>query len=152
MVQTGESGTLSFPSWINAPGFGTWLIDSKDDAASLRSECRRAAGFNLIELKVGESSEKNGLHRLLNGRHEATFTFRPLKPPTQLKRKTPEVIKRALERTHFVAPTFRADLGSLSNSGASMGCPICADTWTSVLPKLDISGGLKGGLSGQELL
>ncbi len=152
LVQSGESGTLDFPSWINAPGFGTWLIESKDEAATLRSECRRAAGFNLIELKIGESSEKNGLHRLLKGRHEATITFRPLKPTTQLKRKIPEVIKRALERTHFVAPTFRADIGSLSNSGASMGCPICADTWTSVLPKLDISGGFKDGISGEELL
>ncbi len=148
----GETGSLSFPTWINAPGVGTWLIDSKDDSASLRSDCHRSSGYNLVELKVGETADKNGFHRLPAGIHEATFTFRPLRPPKRLKRNAPTIVKRALDRTYFVAPTFRADLGTLSNSGASMGCPICADTWMAVLPQLNLNKKVKRGPDGAELL
>ena len=152
LIKRGQTGSLSLPSWINAPGFGTWLIESHDTEASVRSDCYRANGYNLLELKVGESTDRDGLHRLSKGRHEAEFTFRPLRPPRALKRNVPPVIKRALERTYFVAPTFRADLGTLSNSGASMGCPICADTWTSVLPHLDLQKNVPHGPSGTDLL
>lgn len=148
----GETGALSLPSWVNAPGFGTLHIDSKDESVSLRSDCHRSSGYNLIELKVGEKVDKHGLHHLLAGRHEATVTFRPLRPPKNLKSNTPPVVKRALNRTYFVAPTFRPDLGTLSNNGASMGCPICADTWMAVLPHLDLKTKVKQCPEGTELL
>jgi hypothetical protein len=152
LVRQGETGTIALPMWINAPGFGTWMVESDDAAASLRSECRRPAGVNIVELKVGEKTLKDGTYRLLAGRHEATFRMRPIRPPLRLKQGVPPVVKRALERTYYVAPTYRADLGTLSNSGASMGCPICADSWMAVLPHLDLSGGVVGGPDGVELI
>lgn len=148
----GETGGMSVPVWINAPGFGTWLLTSDDEAAAVRCESRRHDGINLVELKVGERPGREGWHRLVAGRHEATFSLRPVRPPQPLRRGTPAVVRRALERTYYVAPTFRADIGSLSNSGVSMLCPICMDTWSAVLPRLDLRAGQEAGPTGDELM
>lgn len=150
--ERGESGGLELPVWLNAPGFGTWLIESADAAAGVRSECRREADLHQLELKVGEIAESSGLHRLPAGRFEATFRLRPLRPPQLLRRGTPAVVRRALERTHYVAPTLRADIATLANSGASMTCPICMDSWSAVLPHLQLESVAAGAPSGDELL
>jgi hypothetical protein len=48
-----------------------------------------------------------------------------------------------LLRTAWTALTFRADTATLSNSGASMHCPICLDTWSAVtLPVREVLPGL----------
>lgn len=152
LTTKGETGGVRLPAWINAPAYGTWLVESTDPAASLRSDCYRQAGFNLTELKVGEVPEANGLHRLKAGIHSAKFVFKPIEPPVAVRPRTPAVVKRALKRTYYVTPTFRPDLGSLSNNGASIGCPICADTWAAVVPRLDLSSGLQQGPDGKEIL
>jgi len=152
MREKGETGGMSLPTWINAPSFGTWLIESSDASATVRSECQRHADLHQFELKVGEVAEPSGLHRLLAGRHEATFSLRPVRPPQSLRRTAPAVVKQAWERTYFVAPTFRADIATLSNSGASMTCPICMDTWSAVLPQLGLDRAIPGTPSGAELL
>lgn len=150
--QRGESGGLHLPVWINAPGFGSWLIESGDKAAAIRSECRRHADLHQLELKVGEIAETSGLYRLPTGRHEATFKMRPLRPPQPLKRNAPAIVRRALDRTYLVAPTLRADIATLANSGASMTCPICMDSWSAVLPHQELAGIADGAPSGAELL
>ncbi len=150
--EQGESGGLHLPVWVNAPGYGSWLIESDDESAMLRSECRRDADLHQLELKVGEIAEKSGLHRLPARRHEATFRLRPLRPPRPLKRSAPAIVRRALDRTYLVAPTLRADIATLANSGASMTCPICMDSWSAVLPHQDLAGIADGAPSGGELL
>ena len=152
MSEVGESGALQLPTWVNAPGFGTWLIESSDEAAGLRSECRRHADLHQLEFKVGEVAETSGLYRLPAGTFTATFRMRPVRPAAALKRQAPAIVKRAMARTHLVAPTFRADIATLANSGASMTCPICMDTWSAVLPKLVLPGEAEGAPSGAELL
>ncbi len=153
LIETGQTGGLKAPTWVNAPGIGTWLISSPDAAVSLRSECRRADDLNLLEIKLGEKVDPRGLHVLSAGRHEAVLTMRPLRAPTdRLRPRAPAVVKRALERTFFVAPTFRPDVATLSNSGASMPCAISFETWTAVLPRLGLAAASQGGPSGEELL
>ncbi len=152
MITRGETGALRPPLWINAPGFGTWLIESDDEHARVRSESRRLEDLHQVELKVGEIAERDGLHRLPRGRFAATFRLRPVRPPRSLRRTAPAVVQRAWERTYFVAPTFRADIGTLANSGASMTCPICMDTWAAVLPKLGLEQTIPGSASGDGLL
>lgn len=152
LKRTGQSGGLELPAWINAPGFGTWLLESKDEAAGLRSESLRQCDLHQIEFKVGEVADASGLHRLPAGGHRATFTLRPLRPPASLRRNTPTVIKQAWERTYFVAPTFRSDIATLANSGASMTCPICMDSWSAVLPDLGLEQAVPGTPSGADLL
>ncbi|GAB5562821.1 MAG: hypothetical protein SynsKO_44680 [Synoicihabitans sp.] len=152
LVENGESGQMRLPVWVNAPGFGTWLIESDDPAAAIRSECRRHADLHQLELKVGEVAEPGGGYRLPAGRFEATFRLKPVRPPRPLKASAPQVVKRALERTYFVAPTFRADIATLANSGASMTCPICMDSWSAVLPQQDLRSISPHGPSGGELL
>lgn len=148
----GQSGGLKLPTWVNAPGFGTWFIESTDAAASLRTESLRQFDLHQMELKVGEVAEPSGLIRLPAGRHVASFTLKPVRPPARLRRGTPAVVRRAWERTCFVAPTFRADIATLANSGASMTCPICMDTWSAVLPDLGLADVVPGTPSGAELL
>jgi len=152
MMHRGETGALRPPVWLNAPGFGTWLISSESDQAVVRSESRRLEDLHQVELKVGEVAQSDGLHRLPKGRFEATFRISPIRPPASLRRNAPVVVKQAWERTYFVAPTFRSDIGTLSNSGASMNCPICMDTWTATLPRLGLEQALPGTPSGSELL
>lgn len=152
LARKGETGSMTLPGWINAPGFGTWMVESSDAAVSVRSECRRSAGLNLVEIKLGETARADGLHQLKAGRFAGTIRLRPIRPPAILEPEAPEIVRRALDRTYYVAPTYRADLGTLSNSGASMGCPICADTWMSVVPKLDLTGGVAAGPDGRTLV
>jgi len=152
MINQGETGALRPPVWLNAPGFGTWLITAESDQAIVRSESRRLEELHQVELKVGEIAQSDGLHRLPKGRFEATFRISPVPAPASLRRNAPAVVKKAWARTYFVAPTFRADIGTLANSGASMTCPICMDTWTAALPRLDLGRALPGTPSGSELL
>lgn len=152
MVRRGETGTLQSPAWLNAPGFGTWSIACADEHGMIRSESRRLEDLHQIELKVGEAAEKDGLYRLPRGRFSATFSLRPILPPKSLRSSAPAVVRQAWQRTYFVAPTFRSDIGTLANSGASMTCPICMDTWSGILPHLGLERAVSGGVSGDELL
>lgn len=131
----GKTGGLELPVRLNAPGFGTWLIEATG-AAGVRCESWRTRDFNRLDLQVGQEATPLGLYRLPAGRHVATFTLKPVTPPERLRRASPAVVRRALARTFFTAATFRADIGTLSNSGVSMPCPICMDTWSAVLPRL----------------
>ncbi len=141
----GETGGLAGPVWLNAPGFGTWQITSPDTAAGLRCESWRKEDRNILDFSVGQTSGEEGTYRLPAGRHVARFELRPVRPPERLHEKAPAVVKRALARTFFTAPTFRADIGCLSNSGVSMPCPICLDTWSAVLPRMGAWSAGPGG-------
>lgn len=132
----GETGGLTGPVWLNAPGFGTWRITPTGSEADVRCESWRKEDRNVVELQVGQSSTAAGTYRLPAGRFLGRFELRPERPPERLRDEAPAAVKRALARTFFTAPTFRADIGGLSNSGVSMPCPICMDTWSAVLPRL----------------
>jgi hypothetical protein len=142
--QDGETGAVALPGLLVLPTFGSWRIEG-GASGWLRSECVRERDLNLLEFKVGEERTPEGLYRLPAGRHVATFSLRPQRPPELLRPEAPVVVRRALARTQWVALTFRPDTATLSNNGASIHCPICMDTWSAVaLPQKKILPGLDG--------
>ncbi|ATC64624.1 hypothetical protein CMV30_12015 [Nibricoccus aquaticus] len=143
LIEEGEVGAVALPALLTLPGFGSWEISSNTPDASLRSDCRRSLDLNTLELKLGEDRTREGLYRLRAGTHRAVFIFTPKTPRPLLRDDAPAVAKRALMRTQWTALTFRADTATLSNNGASMHCPICMDTWSSVaIPSGDVFPGL----------
>lgn len=129
--EAGESGAVVLPALLVLPGFGNWEIRASGDGWA-RSDCNRQSDLNTLELKIGERATPEGLYRLPRGTHSARFTLRPRQPPSPLVPAAPAVAKRALARAQWTALTFRPDTATLSNSGASMHCPICMDTWAAV--------------------
>lgn len=133
ILPDGEAGAVALPALLALPRFGTWEVAGRGAEAFLRSDCFRSQDVNTLEFKLGEQRTPDGLYRLPPGRHEATFTLRPRAVPAVLRPGTPPVVRRAVQRTLFTALTYRADTGTLSNNGASMHCPLCLDTWSSVM-------------------
>jgi hypothetical protein len=149
LLETGETGAVALPALLTLPAFGSWEIACDTTRGWARSDCYRAHDLNTLELKVGEERTAEGLYRLPAGRHRATFTFTPKRPPALLTEAAPEVARRALARTQWTALTFRTDTATLSNNGASMHCPICMDTWAAVIGP---QGELLPGLPAAEFL
>lgn len=143
LEESGEAGALQLPALLTLPRFGSWKISASSKNGWARSDCFRAQDLNILELKVGEERTPEGLYRLPAGTHRVTFRLEPARPQLKLRAHTPVVVQRALARTQWTALTFRADTATLSNNGASMHCPICMDTWSSVaLPAPDLLPGL----------
>ncbi len=147
--ETGETGALELPALLTLPGFGSWRIAGTGGAGWLRSDCHRAHDLNTLEFKVGERPTREGLYRVPAGTQAATFRLTPARPSLRLRTGAPAVVRRALERTLWTALTFRADTATLSNSGASMHCPICMDTWAAVTRR---QGTVLPGLPAAEFL
>lgn len=149
LYEDGEAGALALPLLLNLPRFGTWEVASRSKEVFARSDCFRSQDLNTLEIKIGEERTAEGLYRLPKGKFVATLTLRPKAPPAALKASAPAVAKRALARTYFTSLTYRADTGTLSNNGASMHCPICLDTWSSVTLPM---GEVVPGFAATELL
>lgn len=149
LLQEGESGAVALPALLTFPAFGSWRISSSSSAGWGRSDCFRSHDLNLLELKVGEERTQEGLYLLPAGTHSAVFRLEPARPAPLLSESAPAVAKRALARTQWTALTFRSDTATLSNNGASMHCPICMDTWSSVALPI---GNVLPGLHASEFL
>lgn len=145
----GQAGIAPLPAVLNCPGYGSFLIASDSPEAVLRFEAIRQADRNLIELKLGERPMDGGTWSLPAGRFEAEVTFRPWIPSPVLDASAPPMASEACRRTVQTAFSFRPDMATLSNNGASMPCAICMDTWTALSPHL---GEPVPGLSAAELV
>lgn len=146
LLKDGETGAVALPALLVLPKYGALQISASSGSAWLRSDCFRSQDLNVLEIKLGETRTPEGTYDLPAGEHRATITLRPAMPPALLKKFAPAVAHRALRRTQFAALTFRTDTGTLSNNGASMHCPICLDTWSSVALALGADKPLLPGL------
>jgi hypothetical protein len=130
ITQQGEAGLLELPVAINLPRFGTLQFASNSDAVRLRFDAYRQKDYNTCEIKLGEIPLENGTYLLPAGTHRATVDIQPVAPPRLLRDDAPAAAHRALHRIYYTSLTYRPEMGTLSNNGASMPCAISMDTWT----------------------
>ncbi|MCC6414455.1 MAG: hypothetical protein IT582_00890 [Opitutaceae bacterium] len=131
ITQQGQTGLMTLPIAVHLPRLGTLQIASDSPAVTARFDAYRPQDFNALELKLGEQALPNGNHLLTAGRHEAEIAFRLATPAVGLRDDAPAVAARALRRTYFTALTYRPEMATLSNNGASIPCAISMDTWAS---------------------
>lgn len=145
LERRGRTGLMRLPALLHLPRYGSLLLSHTGDEVLLRSDTDRPRNHNRLEIKLGEEPGEAGsfIHRA--GTFEAEIAIAPVQTPLRLRRDTPEVVHRALERVVPTAFTFRPDTGTLSNNGASMHCPICMDNWAGIALRVpDIGGGIGG--------
>jgi len=133
ILREGETGRLALPVLVNLPRFGTLQISSDSPAAGVRVDAHRAHDHNLVELKFGEEARPDGTYAVSGAAAEAVFDFTPATPPDRLSADAPPEARRAWSRTGFTALTYRPEMGTLSNNGASMPCAISMDTWSAFI-------------------
>lgn len=149
LLQEGETGGIALPAVLHLPRFGSLRLASDSPLVTLRADVHRPLDFNTLELKLGERPLANGTWLLPAGRFEADIELAPVTPPVRLRDDAPEAARLALARTFHTALTYRPDMGTLSNNGASMPCAICMDTWSSYIFSL---GEIVPGLAATDLL
>lgn len=149
LITAGETGGVALPAILHLPRFGSLRLTTDSAHATLRTDVFRSLDCNTVELKLGEQRLANGTYLLPAGLFEATIDFTPATPPDLLRPDAPETARLALARTAWTALTYRPDMGTLSNNGASMPCAICMDTWSSFIFSL---GEIVPGLDAAELL
>lgn len=125
----GQSGLLKSPFLIHIPEQGS-LIVKTEGAGLFRFEAIRQKDRVDLEFKTGEHPEKSGEWSLLSGTHRCTWSLTVARPHFKWKPGTPQPVQSALTRAGHTGMTFRPDIGTLTNNGASMVCPISMDTWT----------------------
>lgn len=149
LIQEGETGGVALPAVLHLPRFGSLRLTSTSPQVTLRADVNRPLDFNTVELKLGERPLANGTWLLPAGHFEAEIEIAPVAAPDRLRADAPESARLALARTFYTALTYRPDMGTLSNNGASMPCAICMDTWSSYIFSL---GEIVPGLDAAELL
>ncbi len=146
ILQEGETGGVTLPALLHLPRFGSLRLASDSPEVTLRADVFRSQDCNTLELKLGERRLAEGTYLLPAGLYEADIEIAPVTPPARLRADAPEVAQLALRRTFHTALTYRPDMGTLSNNGASMPCAICMDTWSSFIFSLgEITPGLEAG-------
>lgn len=148
LVKIGQTGSLSSPFCLHAPRYGSLLFES-DDSGVYRTECFRPQRRVESEFKVGEVALPEGDWLLPAGKHRSHWQIRLHQPSFSLRPETPDNVRKALLRTVHTGMTFRPDTATLSNSGASMVCPISMDTWAAQTVR---TGEIIPGLQANELL
>lgn len=149
LLPEGETGGVALPAILHLPRFGSLRINGDPAVASLRADVFRTLDHNTLELKLGEIRLPDGTYLLPTGLFETDLEFVPVSPAAPLQSDTPETVRRALRRTLHTALTYRPDMGTLSNNGASMPCAICMDTWSSFV---FAAGDILPGLPAADLL
>lgn len=144
----GQTGSLTSPFCLHAPSYGSLLFESNESGA-YRSECFRPQRRIESEFKVGEIAQPDGDWLLPAGEYSGVWKIRLHQPEFNLRADTPQNVRKALLRTVHTGMTFRPDTGTLSNSGASMVCPISMDTWAAQTVR---TGEIIPGLQANELL
>lgn len=149
LKKSGQTGSLTPPFCLHAPRFGSLLFDNGNEHSAYRTECLRAQQRIESEFKVGEIALATGDWLLPAGRYDSKWSIRLCQPQISLAENTPGNVRKALLRTVHTGMTFRPDTATLSNSGASMVCPISMDTWAAQSVR---TGELFPGFEANELL
>jgi len=131
ITQEGEAGLMTLPIAVCFPRLGTIQVDSDSPSVIARFDAIRPLDSSTLELKLGERATPHGTYLLTAGRHEARVTIRPVTAPATLRDDAPEIAQRAMQRTYYTALTYRPEMATLSNNGASTPCSISMDTWAS---------------------
>lgn len=133
LTQIGEAGLVSLPAAVNFPRFGTLKMSSDSPDVVYRFDTHRHSDYNTVELKLGEQPQANGTYFLPAGTFTAQIEINLIAPPQILRDNAPDEAKAAINRTYYTALTYRPEMGTLSNNGASMPCAISMDTWASFI-------------------
>jgi hypothetical protein len=149
IIPEGETGGVALPAILHLPRFGSLRLDTDSPAVTLRTDVTRGLDCSTVEVKLGEQRLPQGTYLLPAGLFEAELTITPAVPAVALRPDAPAVARAALARTAHTALTYRPDMGTLSNNGASMPCAICMDTWSSYIFSL---GEIVPGLDAADLL
>ena len=134
VTRRGEAGLVELPVLLHAPGFGTFRVQAQGRAASWRADSIRPLTTVTSELKLGEAAQPEGDYLLLPGRHKAELEFVVTQHRRPVRRGTPQVVRRALNRCSLTALTYRADTATLTNNGNSVHAICCADNWSALVP------------------
>lgn len=133
ITQSGEAGLLGLPTAVNFPRFGTLQFSSENPDTSIRFDAYRNRDYNTLELKLGEQPQANGTYLLPAGTFTADVEINPISPPSLLRSDAPPEAHAALNRTYYTSLTYRPEMGTLSNNGASMPCGVSMDTWSAFI-------------------
>ena len=134
VTRVGETGGVTLPALVHAPGFGTWRVDARGSGAGWRADSIRPSNTVTSELKLGEEAQPEGDYLLLAGRHKAELEFVVTRHTRPVRRGTPAVVRRALDRCAITAMTYRPDTATFANNGNSTHAILCADTWSALVP------------------
>lgn len=137
ITQSGEAGLLELPTAVNFPRFGTLQFSSDSPDAAIRFDAYRQRDYNTLEIKLGEQPQANGTYLLPAGTFTADIEINPISPPKILRDDAPDEAHAAVKRTYFTSLTYRPEMGTLSNNGASMPCGVSMDTWSAFIFGLD---------------
>ena len=133
ITREGETGTMTAPLFLHAPGCGTFDILPLGGEPLWRADAVRPASLGIHQIKLGETPSGEGDYILHAGRHEAALEFVVRTGgKIRLRPGTPPEIVRAVDRCAITSLTYRPDTGTLSNNGNSMHCPLSMDTWSAL--------------------
>ncbi len=149
ITKDGQTGGLTVPSLMHVPNFGTLKIESDSPDVFLRSDALRPQDMSTLEIKLGEIPQPEGDYILQKGTFKARIEFSLVKPDISLRKDTPAIVRRAVEKTTFTALTYRPDTATLSNNSISLHCPICMDMWSANTTRI---GKLLPDLTANDLL
>jgi hypothetical protein len=133
ITQSGEAGLLELPMAVNFPRFGTLQFSSESPDATIRFDAYRQRDYNTLEIKLGEHPQPNGTYLLPAGTFHADIEINPISPPKLLRDDAPAEAHAAINRTYYTSLTYRPEMGTLSNNGASMPCGVSMDTWSAFI-------------------
>ncbi|HTY59874.1 MAG TPA: hypothetical protein VMF59_13720 [Bacteroidota bacterium] len=137
ITREGETGMMTPPVFVHAPGHGTFDILPAGGGALWRADAVRPASLGIHQIKLGETPAPEGDYILHPGRHEAALEFVVRAgPKIGLRPGTPHEIVRAVDRCAITSLTYRPDTGTLSNNGNSMHCPLSMDTWSALTVRI----------------
>ena len=151
VTRTGEAGLVDLPVLLHAPGFGTLRVNAhgRPAAASWRADSIRPQFTTTSELKLGEQAQPEGDYLLLSGRHKTELEFVVTQHKLPVRRGTPQVVQRALNRCSLTGLTYRPDTATFSNNGNSTHAIVCADNWSALVPHI---GRILPNLQARDLL
>jgi len=150
ITREGETGSMTSPLFLHAPGFGSFDIEVRDGEALWRTDAVRPASLGVHQIKLGEIQAPEGDYILRAGKHKALIEFAVRGAgKIRLRPETPPAIVRAVDRCALTSLSYRPDTGTLSNNGNSMHCPLSMDTWSAVALNI---GNVLPGFSAVDLL
>ncbi len=132
ITRQGEVGLVELPLFLHAPGQGSFRVTSNSPAVRWRSDSWRTTYTTTAELKLGEEPQPEGDYLLPAGRHRAEIEFGVTQHHVRVGKRTPPVVRRALNRCALTALTYRPDTATLTNNGNSIQAIICADGWSAI--------------------
>jgi len=150
ITREGETGLMTLPVLVHAPGHGTLRVSLMEGAALWRSDSIRPYTTTTGELKLGEAPQPEGDYVIPLGRHSATIEMTVARDtPVAVDGAAPPAVERALRRCTLTSLTYRPDTATMTNNGNSIHAPICMDLWGDVATRI---GAIVPGLPASDLL